>query len=91
MPDERVRRHAPRRLLERLARRGLRQRFARLEMTCGLIELAARARLLLDEQELPVALDDGGDRDGRPETTRSLMVLRPHKRKGQGDPLPFYC
>ena len=51
------------RLLQRLARDGVEQRFARLEVAGGLVEAAAVLGVFLDQQEAAVALDHGGDGD----------------------------
>ena len=51
--------------LERLARDGLLQGFAVLEVTGGLVQHHPAARAFLDQQELAVAFDDGGHGDVR--------------------------
>ena len=60
--DTWIRSGAAARDVERLARDRLRERLARVEVAGRLVDPQALAGLLLDEQEAPVALDDGGHR-----------------------------
>ncbi len=63
--DDFARDERPAGFLERLARDGLLQGFAVLEVTGGLVQHHPAARALLDQQELAVAFDDGGHGDVR--------------------------
>src|SRR3954469_17513859 len=59
--DERFRLEMVRGLLEHLAAAGVDQRFTRIEMARGLVEDQPAVDPLLDQKELPVALDHGRD------------------------------
>ena len=63
--DDFARDERPAGLLERLARDGLLQGFAVLEVSGGLVQHHPAASALLDQQELAVAFDDGGHGDVR--------------------------
>jgi len=59
--DERFRMKRPRRLFQRLAYHGIDELLALFDVAGRLVEHHAVRDALLDEQKLPVALDDGGD------------------------------
>jgi hypothetical protein len=50
---------------ERFAHGRFDERFARLQMAGGLVQTQPVVRMLLDEEEASVALDDGGHGDVR--------------------------
>ena len=61
--DDLARHERPAGLLQRLARDGVLQGLAVVEVTRGLVQHHAAAGAFLDEQEMTVALDDGGHGD----------------------------
>ncbi len=63
--EQRGRPERMRGLLDRLARRGLDQRLAGIEVAGRLVQAHAVRGLFLDHQEAAVALDDGRDGDAR--------------------------
>ena len=72
------------RLFERLAAHGLHQRFARLEVSCRLVETHTLVGLLFDQKELAATLDDRGDDHMRlPDIVHGIQ-----KTKKAGFPLP---
>src|SRR5690349_675256 len=71
--DERRRIDAPGGFLERLARRRADDRLASLDVSRRLVEPRAVARLFLDQEEAPIALDDRRDGDCR---ARDLLDVR---------------
>ena len=90
--DERRRRDAVARFLERLAHRGVHQRFAGLQMARRLIETDTVTRLFLDQQERAVADDnrrDGHGRSGQLVFTHGVgvcIVSRPDGKKAGSNP-----
>src|SRR3989344_5896737 len=59
--EQRLRQKVPGGFLESFAHDGVHQTFAFVEMAGGLVEHEPAFGLFLDQQEFPVALDDGGD------------------------------
>ena len=85
-------------LFQGLARDGLDQGFAGVEVPGRLIKELASCGVLLDQQEAAIALDDGGYGDAGfpdngawilPPTSRSPSVRRHTNKKGRARALPF--
>ena len=76
-PDQRRRSERPRRLLEGLARAGIDQRFAGVEVARRLVDANAVLGFLFDQQETAVALDQRGDGDIRLPGALHACILAP--------------